>query len=218
MTTPPATRIDRRKARTRAALIGAAQRIVASGTTTVSIQEITDAADVGFGSFYNHFSSKDELFEEAVAAALDTWGLFRDEIVAGMEDPAEAFATSFRMTGRLQRRYPELVRVVLHTGTSVLLTDRGLRPRARADIERGIEAGRFTLQDPELALMAVGGALLGMLQMLDADPAVDDASVADRFTERVLLLLGLSPEDAAAQVRRELPDLPDLTGPSRGAS
>ncbi len=32
----------------------------------VSIQEITDAADLGFGSFYNHFTSKQELFEVAV--------------------------------------------------------------------------------------------------------------------------------------------------------
>ena len=29
--------------------------------------EITQAADVGMGSFYNHFESKDELFEAAVA-------------------------------------------------------------------------------------------------------------------------------------------------------
>jgi len=28
-----------------------------------SIQEITDTADIGFGSFYNHFESKDQLFQ-----------------------------------------------------------------------------------------------------------------------------------------------------------
>ena len=30
------------------------------------VLEITQAADVGMGSFYNHFESKEELFEDGV--------------------------------------------------------------------------------------------------------------------------------------------------------
>jgi len=49
---PITTRLDRRKACTRRALLDAAQAfIVERGTTDVSIQEITERADVGFGSF-----------------------------------------------------------------------------------------------------------------------------------------------------------------------
>ncbi|RYJ04976.1 MAG: TetR/AcrR family transcriptional regulator, partial [Actinomycetales bacterium] len=72
------TRFDRRKARTRAALVGAAQELLAQGLTNVSIQEVTESADVGLGSFYNHFASKDELFEAAVQDALETLGTFLD--------------------------------------------------------------------------------------------------------------------------------------------
>lgn len=132
------SRLDRRKAKTRAALVDAAQQFSAANTTSVSLQEITDAADVCFGSFYNHFGTKDELFAEAVAITLDTWGQLRAEIVAGLEDPVEIFGMSFRMTGRLQRTYPELVRVHLNAGMSVLINDRGLRPSAIADIAMGI--------------------------------------------------------------------------------
>jgi len=32
----------------------------------VPVLEITQAADVGMGSFYNHFDSKEQLFEAAV--------------------------------------------------------------------------------------------------------------------------------------------------------
>ncbi|MGZ4587545.1 MAG: TetR/AcrR family transcriptional regulator, partial [Mycobacteriaceae bacterium] len=72
---PAPNRLDRRKARTRATLVAAAQRFLAEqGRADVSIQEITEAADVGFGSFYNHFSTKEELFADAVSATLDTWG------------------------------------------------------------------------------------------------------------------------------------------------
>ena len=51
--TQQANRLDRRKARTRAALIRAAQTLIAEGRTNVPILEITQAADVGMGSFYN---------------------------------------------------------------------------------------------------------------------------------------------------------------------
>jgi hypothetical protein len=51
----------------RAALIQAARRFIASGKLNVPVLEITQAADVGMGSFYNHFDNKEELFEAAVA-------------------------------------------------------------------------------------------------------------------------------------------------------
>ena len=55
---PTENRLDRRKARTRAALIRAAQTLIAQGRTNVPILEITQAADVGMGSFYNHFENQ----------------------------------------------------------------------------------------------------------------------------------------------------------------
>src|SRR5579859_1853945 len=55
---PKVSRLDRRKARTRQALIDAAVRLIAEGRgDRASIQEITEEADIGFGSFYNHFES-----------------------------------------------------------------------------------------------------------------------------------------------------------------
>ena len=64
--TPAAGRLDRRKARTRAALVEAAQVLLAEGRTNVAVTTITEAADLGTGSFYNHFASKDALAIEAL--------------------------------------------------------------------------------------------------------------------------------------------------------
>ena len=51
---PKVSRLDRRKARTRQALIDAAVQLIAEGRgDRASIQEITEEADIGFGSFYN---------------------------------------------------------------------------------------------------------------------------------------------------------------------
>ena len=87
------SRLDRRKARTRQALIDAAVRLIAEGRgDRASIQEITEAADIGFGSFYNHFDSKDQLFTTASGEVLERWGQMIDGACAGISDPAEVFA------------------------------------------------------------------------------------------------------------------------------
>lgn len=212
MTEEPAapTRLDRRKQQTRASLLAAARQFLAEGRGNVSIQQITDAADVGFGSFYNHFQSKEELFEAAVADVLLQYSLLLDSIVAGYDDPAEVFAVSFRMTGRLQRQLPEMVRVLLNEGMTVLRRDEGLRPRALHDIAAASAAGRFDIEDPDLALAAAGGALLGLLQLLDADAAADAGDLADRMTVRILRAFGMTKSEAEEICSRPLPSQPQL--------
>lgn len=202
--------MDRRKARTRAALVRAAQGFLAAGRAGVSIRDITDAADVGFGTFYGHFETKEQLLEEAAAAALDGYAAMLATLTEGLTDPAEVFAVSFRMTGRLQRRHPELARVILNTGTAILLSDRGMAQHARADIAAAQAAGRFDGDDPDIALMAVGGAMLGVMQMLDARPDLDAGVVADEFAVRVLRMLGISADEAAALCSTPPPVAPEL--------
>ena len=206
----PSGRVDRRKERTRNALLRAARQFLADGRTAVSIQEITDAADVGFGSFYNHYESKDALFRAAVESTVEDWAQLRDEVVAGFDDPAEVFAASFRMAGRLQRQSPELARALLNSGLGVLTHDQGLAPRARGDIEAAAHAGRFDVEDPDVALMAAGGSLLGLLHWLDVHPEADAAALSDEMAERLLRMFGMSKRDAHRVCTRPLPPQPQL--------
>lgn len=191
-----ATVREQQKARTRTALVSAAQELIASGRTAASIQEITELAGIGFGSFYNHFSTKDELLAAAVADALDRQGEARDRAVAGLTDPAEILAVSFRRLGRLQRAQPRLVRVLLKSGASIMSSDLGLLAMARADIERGVESGRFHVTDSETAVMLVAGSLLGLLQLLDSRPELDDGRASDDAAELVLRMLGVPMSEA----------------------
>ena len=105
--TPGASRLDRRKARTRQALIDAAVRLIAEGRGgRASIAEITEEADIGFGSFYNHFDSKEQLFGTASGELLEQWGQVVDQACADISDPAEVFAVSLRISGRLGWTHP----------------------------------------------------------------------------------------------------------------
>jgi AcrR family transcriptional regulator len=213
----PLNRLERRKQRTRAALIQAAQAFIAAGKLNAPVLEITQAADVGMGSFYNHFQSKDELFTAAVADVLDVHGARLDKLIESVDDPAVAFAQSFRLTGRMFRRRPQESQVLLSNGIPLLSADRGLAPRALRDIVAADAAGRFQVRDPAVALAVAGGALLGLGQLLQKQPQRDDAQTADEVTEDVLRLFGMSAEEAHRICRLPLPDIDELSEPGSAA-
>jgi AcrR family transcriptional regulator len=203
----PVNRLERRKQRTRAALIEAAQAFLAAGKSNVPVLEITQAADVGMGSFYNHFDSKEELFAAAVDEVLDNHGALLDQLTAPIDDPAETFACSFRLTGRLFRRRPQESRILIVNGLNMMTSERGLGPRALRDIELAAAAGRFTVEDPKLALAVATGALLGLGKLLQEEPERDDAAAVDRVAEDVLRLFGLAADEAREICGRPLPDI-----------
>ena len=115
----PVNRLARRKMRTRAALVRAAQGFIAEGKLAVPILDITQAADVGMGSFYNHFESKEQLFEAALTDALDQMGALLDVFTESISDPAEAFVTRFRLSGRLFRHRPQEAALLLANAGSL---------------------------------------------------------------------------------------------------
>jgi AcrR family transcriptional regulator len=206
------SRLERRKAETRAALVRAAQTLIAAGRMNAPILEITQAADVGMGSFYNHFENKEQLYQAAVEAALEAQGALLDDLTADLDDPAQAFAQSFRLTGRLHRREPAFSKVLLHYGFALTTSDNGLAPRARRDIEAAVREGRFTVRDPELALTTVAGAALSLGWLLHEQPERDDAVATDQVTEDLLRMLGLAAAEAHEICTRPLPDLDSAVG------
>jgi AcrR family transcriptional regulator len=200
-------RLERRKQRTRAALIKAAQGFISAGKLNVPVQDLSQAADVGVGSFYNHFESKEELFQAAVNEVLDAQGVLLDALTDSVEDPAEKFASRFRLTGRLVRVRPQESRVVLAVGVALITSERGLGLRGKRDIGAAAEAGRFQVADVELATVLAGGALLGLAKLLHDQPERDDAETTDQVAESLLRLFGMSAEDAHQICQVPLPDL-----------
>jgi hypothetical protein len=145
-----------------------------------------------------------------VEDALERYGAVLDELTLGLDDPAEVFAQSFRLTGRLHRRQPELSKVLLRSGLTLAGSDRGLAPRARRDLESAARAGRFSIRDPDLALAIVVGTALCLAQLLHDHPDRDDAESADLITEDLLRMFGLPADQAHEISRQPLPDLADL--------
>ncbi|MEU1405743.1 TetR/AcrR family transcriptional regulator [Streptomyces sp. NPDC005728] len=200
-------RADQRRVRTRASLVCAAQRLLAEGRTDVAVLEITELADVGVGTFYNHFDTKEDLFRVAVEDALEWFGALMDRLTADIDDPAVAYAQSFRMTGRLHRRYPQLSRVLLNHGLEVAHSDRGLAPRALRDIRTAAAAGRFDVEDLDLALAMTVSAQLALGSLLHAQPDRDDARSSDVVVRGLLRHFGIAADEAERICSLDLPDL-----------
>jgi AcrR family transcriptional regulator len=209
-TSAPISRLERRKLRTRRALVLAAQAFIAQGKTSVPILEITQAADVGMGSFYNHFSTKEELFEAALTDALDDLGALLDSFTGSISDPAEAFAANYRLSGRLFRYRPREAALLLAHGGSLIMSNRGLSPRALRDITAAIDQGRFTIDDPELGLAIAGGTFVGLATLLRERPERDTETTVDAVTERLLRTLGMTAKQAQTLCQQPLPDVSPL--------
>lgn len=205
-TPPPLNRFERRRAQTRNALVKAARAILAErGNAEVSIQVIAERADVGFGTFYNHFETKEALFDAAVADALEEYGQLVDAATGSIDDPAETFATSVRLALRLAASHPEITGILRFRGLQHVHSGTGLGPRALRDLEVGKASGRFRIADTQVALSAVGGAVLGMVQ-LGATADLDEAA-GEQAAEMILRMLGVPADEARELATRFLPEL-----------
>ena len=195
-TTAPA-RSDRRKQRTRAALLDAGRRLFSErDPAAVTIQEITDAADVAKGSFYNHFDSREALREAAAAAALEELGSAIDREVEQREsDPARVIARSLLATLRAGIADPALGGFLLKR-PDVLELGEAIRTRGERDLRRGQRAGRFSVSDLPIALEAIAGGgqaiLRGRLQ-----GSLEESAEAS-FVALVLCMLGIERGEADA--------------------
>jgi AcrR family transcriptional regulator len=209
----------RRRRETREKLIEAAFRLMASrGADAVTINEITEAADVGIGSFYNHFESRESLYGAVVQALFDEFADALDRLVADVDDPAEVIAICVRHTIRRAGREPLWGQFLLREGFSARAFGGGLGPRLLRDLQRGLAKNRFATPDPAMSFVAIGAGVLGAIAAgLEAkqNPALAQQvgfsveDVPERAATVLLHVLGLSFDDAAAVARRPLPEVAD---------
>jgi len=202
-----ANRSERRRLRTRAALLAAAREVFASqGVGATTIQDITEAADVAKGSFYNHFDSKDAILRAVVEETLAELGSALDALTEPMrDDPARVIAVSLRHTLRACVEDPTLGWFTLRAGDVIAASDVALGAYGRRDIRRGIESARFRFEDVELACTMIGGGAEALLRRRLEGELPAEADVA--FTTHALRLLGVPDGEASAIAGEELAEL-----------
>ncbi|MPV67353.1 TetR/AcrR family transcriptional regulator [Burkholderia sp. BE17] len=206
----------RRKQATRMRLLQAAFTLMAErGRDNVAISEITEAADVGFGSFYYHFESKEGIFAALTEWVFDDFADRLERLAADLSDPAEVVSACVRHTLMRARRERLWGRFLMREGFSARALDHGLGQRLRRDSERGIAARRFVVGDPFMSVLAMTGTILAAIavEFHATDTATDGSGKRvgdeDGFPERaaavVLQTLGLTRAEAQDVANRPLP-------------
>ena len=205
VSSPTQTRNSRRREQTRARLIEAATKLFASqGTERTRINEITELADVGFGSFYNYFESKDAIVDAVLSETAARHAKAIVTATAAVEDPVEVISVAHRHFVRLAIADPQVAALAVELVFSNRAIVESLRPYARDDLKRAVAAGRLNIPDIEVALHATGGALQGTIRgvleaELGSESDVEHAAL-------ILRMLGLPPAEADEIARRPFPE------------
>lgn len=185
-------RAQRRRMKTREKLIGAGRELFAKrGVDATTIEDITETADVGRGSFYNFFDTKESLVEAIVADLID--GLARMESAIEMEfdDPLTALAITLRSALHIITTDEVLAWFIVRTQTiSGAVSDIFLAATS-ALIQRGIERGQFKVKDPDVATILLGGGFLAVLEMALLRRIPPEAT--DEVIEQLIRGLGVTP-------------------------
>lgn len=164
-----ATRQDRRRARTRDALISAAEALFAArGPDAVSVDEIVSAADVAKGSFYNHFSDKDALAREiarSVRAEVEREVDARNE---GIGDPAMRSARALCIFLEFAHTQPARATILAQLVSASTDANATLNRGLSEDVKSGLALGRFGGVSRESAILFILGVTLsGMHRALN---------------------------------------------------
>ena len=147
------------------------------GVDNTRINEITDDADVGFGSFYNHFDRKEAIVEAVLAETVAAQGEAIEAVTSQLEDPAEVIAAAHRHFVRRARSDPDWGWLLVRLDVSHNVMLAALGSFARRDLRRAIKAGRLRVSNEQVALVAAGGALLAVMRAVLDGRAPRDADI-----------------------------------------
>src|SRR5277367_920211 len=200
------SRRERRGAETRERLFRAALRLFAEqGFAETTVEDITNAADVGKGTFFNYFPSKEHILIAFSDMQLSKLQATVDQMRARPEPMRSFFrAMTLRMTEEPSRA-PDVVRALLQANlSSSSVRSVMLERSAQAEelltqlVQIGQERGEFRRDVPALELAQVfRQTIFGTLLMWSLH---GDASLSERI-ERALeiLWMGLAPREGVTQ-------------------
>jgi AcrR family transcriptional regulator len=194
---------ERKRARTRAALIEAAMRLIAErGAEAPSIADFVAAAGVSRGGFYNYFPTLQDLLAAVrnhIAQQLDGE---LETALAQVTDPAERLAMTMLRFIEMGVSDPVWGWVFLRLDSVPLPHPGTARERFRREYEAGLVLGRFHEAGHHAGYsLAAGSVRMAVRAVLSGAPAD-----CGRETVRLVLIgLGLEASEALRLCRLQAP-------------
>ena len=205
---PKSLRVRKAEATRRRLLDAARAQMAEGGPESITIQTITMNADIGQGTFYNYFASRDEVIDAVILDAVESLGQRLDALTENMADAAEIYSYSTRHLMRTAVSDPVWGWLVVRLGIAQDGLLSALGPRASRDLQIGVDSGRFKIEDVSIASAMTFGSLLSVMHnYLDGDRSIDPT---DLYAENLLRMAGVPADEAHEIAHRPLPPLPVL--------
>ncbi len=163
------------------------------------IDAIIAEAAVSRGTFYNYFTTREEVLAEVASAVSDRL-LTQAITFRSLADPADRVSRSLRTFVRLAAADPTAAAVIVRI--ALLAAPLGIRMRdyLSADVDDGLASGRFRAPSTQAACdVILGLGLMGMRSVLRGEVPPEHA---EHIAE--MALRGLGVDDAAEVVGRAL--------------
>lgn len=206
-------RTQKRRAKTRIKLVKAAYAIMSKkGIDSTTIQEITESADVGFGTFYNYFSTKDEIAARVLDCIVNTLGQRNDlaNKAAKVRDPVLIVSNSVRFVAREMMTNPIWQWWLKRPDLMVERMRAGFKAFGMRDIHKAIEAGSYRIarDDLDTAWSFLIWLLAGNIK--DIVDGYRPPETERIMAESVLRVMGVDLKAARTVSNRDLPEFPPL--------
>ena len=200
------SRVERKRKDTRERIIRQAEYLMRKQPIDeLTIQDFTDAAGIGHGTFYLHFKSKYEVLIPIVEQEARRWDKIIQSQMSDIDDPAIVLASSSRYMARVIAADPLWRWFLQHSGVPVEDMRHAIGRFGARDFGRGLMSGRFNV--PELTIASsymLGGFVSGLLASFDS---ADPNRTIDQMVEMFLRVVGLESEEAARIANLPLPEL-----------
>jgi AcrR family transcriptional regulator len=200
----PGVRLSAATTRNRAALIRAAQQVLAEFGPDATVEQFVAHAEVSPTTIYNHFGSKEAMFSQALAQIFREWlewahgGVPADESFDLMIDVC-------RRLFRVQKTHPQFSQILGKTlDTPRFVIDAVIAdslPALEAIARRGLVNNTEFNKRTRLFAYCLAGILHGVHTTKELSPADADVSL-----EIALAIWNLSPDAARAITSRPLND------------
>jgi AcrR family transcriptional regulator len=206
-TAAPLGRVARRRRKNLEALIRAGREVMGEkGIDAATMAEIAERADIGAGTVYTFFKSKDELAIAVLESLMTDLGNRIEQVTDTFEDPAQVYAFGVRTlidTCIGDLRWRQLLnRSEVMAGAMF----RQMGPFATRDLKNASHAGRFRIGDADLVWRMANHAIMGIALAITSGEM--EESMVQECVIRILCMNGITLDEARDLAARPRPALP----------
>ncbi len=192
-------------ARNHAALLKAAQGVLAEIGPEASIDQFAEAAQISVSTIYKHFENKDALVAGAFIAAFHEWELWADAVLKNLTDPLDELIAPMRLFLRLKQTHPLYAQMAARNIADLPKYFSGTEEGLVVHIQELVKKRILVIESAPIRIRSVSACILAALAEQLFNPASKESDTDDAV-EVILGILGISPAKARKLSHTPLPD------------